>query len=69
MTRKDYVLIADALGFAIGTAEKHGFNTDSIHYSAGVISANLKGENPRFDSEKFFTAIDKKAKLYTKEVA
>jgi hypothetical protein len=61
MTRKDYVLLANSLGFALENAKQHNFDTTSIYFAIGVLSGDLKAENPRFDHAKFIAAIEKRA--------
>jgi hypothetical protein len=67
MTRKDYQLIADAIGLALATErkskDKDAFSKEQgVHFLTGVLSAKLQIENPRFNLDKFNKAIEEKAK-------
>ena len=52
MTRKDYQLIAQVIA---GTRERYPDNM-AIAHIVGVLGSRLKGENPRFDFQKFMKA-------------
>ena len=63
MTRKDYVLIAEALGFAISKANTYKLDTGAIYFSVGALSQTLLQDNPRFDQARFIEAVDKSAEV------
>lgn len=69
MTKKDYELIADSFGFAIGFESTFSVDSETrfqkmsaIETAIGSLSRRLKEDNPRFDSQKFRFAIDQKSK-------
>jgi hypothetical protein len=59
MTRKDYVLIAEALGFAINKASTYKLDTSAIYFAVGALSQTLLQDNPRFDQARFIAAVEK----------
>ena len=63
MTRKDYVLIAEALGFAISKANTYKLDTGAIYFAVGALSQTLLQDNPRFDQARFIEAVDKSAEV------
>ena len=62
MTRKDYILIAEALKAAMLPRLKHHTDDRSLVFNCGVESAairvcdTLARDNPRFDRERFLKA-------------
>lgn len=68
MTRKDYKMIADSFGFAIGleaTAEDKETRFArmwAIETAINSLTNKLQEDNARFDKQKFRFAIDQKAK-------
>jgi hypothetical protein len=66
MTRKDYVLIADAIRDALATDIEFGIaiperEASGIHRAALRLSDRLEQDNPRFDREVFLKACSLKA--------
>jgi hypothetical protein len=59
MTRKDYVLIAEALNLALTKATEYKYDTAGIYFTIGALSQTLVGDNPRFDQAKFLAAVEK----------
>lgn len=55
MTRKDYVLIAEALRLARSAGTGAGHDA-GIYDAARVLAETLANDNPRFDSERFLKA-------------
>jgi hypothetical protein len=68
MTKKDYQIIADSIGHALGlervTENKDNKFWKEMGIQTTIISLifDLKKENPRFDEDKFKKAIEEKAK-------
>lgn len=64
MTRKDYELIAAALRAAKpairGTPAKYGERLGAWAASVESLAAALKGDNPRFDPDRFVDACVKR---------
>lgn len=61
MTRKDYVLIAEAFADAGTDADKHGDDDQrarfwGLHTAATYIADGLVQDNPRFDRARFMAA-------------
>lgn len=57
MTRKDYVLIAEALRITNGSIKVAPYDAETaLGLVAEVIADRLENENPRFDRERFLTA-------------
>ena len=67
MTRKDYILIADALRGALKTEiEVNGNNSGTaggVRLAAGRIANSLEIFNPRFDREHFLAVVRGEKKL------
>ena len=66
MTRKDYVLIADAIRDALATDVEFDIalperEASGIHRAALRLSDRLEQDNPRFDREMFLRACSLKA--------
>ena len=66
MTRKDYVLIADAIREALATDVEFNIalperEASGIHRAALRLSDRLEQDNPRFDREMFLRACSLKA--------
>jgi hypothetical protein len=63
MTRKDYEMIAKAIGWTIEHTERTmpEYGTESLYVFTGAISEMLKAENPRFDVQRFNDAVQKYA--------
>lgn len=67
MTRKDYILIANALNFTLhkawghdatnGTTGKVGNNAAGVMLAAGQIAHALEADNPRFDRMHFLAVV------------
>lgn len=63
MTRKDYVALAKAINAVRKVDLKPGFS-NSLDFQAGVnvltgaIAQVLKNDNPRFDVERFYKAVE-----------
>ena len=57
MRRKDYRLIADSVGKAIGKCREKNLDVRSIHTLTGLLEAAIKDENEEFDEKKFRDAI------------
>lgn len=53
MTRRDYVLIANAL--SVATMERRDL-TPAVSHVAAVLSLAFLGDNPAFDRERFLAA-------------
>ena len=67
MTKKDYVLIADSIVKVIRTVNANvrdacdrAVASRVLHEVIGVISGNLRKNNPLFDSNRFFNYIKEK---------
>jgi len=58
MTRKDYVLIADAIKKAKEFCDASGVSTISLRECASSIAFELKTDNPRFDDVRFLKACE-----------
>jgi len=56
VTRKDYVLLAQALNAALDRLTGPSEEIDGIRYAAMSIAAALAAENPRFDRARFLKA-------------
>jgi len=57
MTRKDYVLIAEALRLANGSIRVAPYDAETaIELVAEIIANKLENENPRFDRQRFLIA-------------
>jgi hypothetical protein len=59
MTRKDYVLIAEAIKGAVNYEQNFNNNeagANSLQFLALTLSSVLAGDNPRFDSARFLDA-------------
>lgn len=56
MTRKDYVLIAEAVAEAIGDMVDHPARVAGGHQVARSLARSLCTTNPLFDRERFLTA-------------
>ena len=76
MTRKDYQLIADALGYSLGFENAVTDNDQNrfwkemgIQTAILSLTIELQKENPRFDEDKFKEAIQKKAKEIEESLA
>ena len=63
MTRKDYVLIAEAISRSKDVADEWGINADGIFFLQGYLGAQLRIENPRFDQARFDEACERKGAL------
>lgn len=60
MTRKDYELLAEAIGFSMKKAVEHTATPQAgLYFLAGALSEMLVQDNPRFDRDRFFNAIEK----------
>lgn len=60
MTRKDYELIAKAIGWTIEDgARRNNLDTAALHYFTGVMAEMLQAENPRFNKGRFIDAVQK----------
>lgn len=55
MTRKDYVLIADAIKWQMENSTS-AEQQQGVKFTAGELAWRLAQENPRFDRERFLTA-------------
>lgn len=56
MTRKDYILLADALRRARIETLRTGHDAEGIRIAAIEIAYELKDDNPAFDKERFMKA-------------
>jgi len=57
MTRKDYVLLADAMLKAKSAVNNWGPESEQgVKYAALTLSDALSNDNPRFDRDRFLTA-------------
>lgn len=54
MTKKDFQLVADALGTILTGQGALGSECDA---AARIMAKSLKTTNPRFDTEQFVTAV------------
>lgn len=57
MTRKDYILIADAFGGILSRAETDGERC-GINMAVGAVACALLKDNARFDMNRFFSWVD-----------
>jgi len=61
MTRKDYILIANALRYDLGLARNRMLREDTatygIEYAAEGLAVALASDNPRFDREHFLAVV------------
>ncbi len=61
MTRKDYVMIAEAIQGAVNYEQNFNNNeagADAIKKFSVMLSALLMADNPRFDANRFFDACE-----------
>jgi hypothetical protein len=67
MTRKDYVVLADSIGRALGrTISDYGDHSEAVSgadYVLIEIVGALRAENPRFDASKFYAAVAQAASV------
>ena len=56
MTRKDYVLIAQAIRYQVSNYQGHKLELAAIEDVARQIARELGKDNPRFDMPRFFAA-------------
>jgi hypothetical protein len=59
MTRKDYVMIADAIKGALNYEKDFNQNEEGarvVKYVAHTIALSLQFDNPRFDRDRFLVA-------------
>jgi hypothetical protein len=63
MTRKDYVMIAEAIQGAVNYEQNFNNNeagADALKKFSVMLSALLMADNPRFDANRFFDACEVK---------
>ena len=60
MTRKDYVMFAEAISNCKTYCDKNGYSIDGLMVLQGYLTATLKMDNPRFDEDKFAKACERK---------
>lgn len=58
MTRKDFTLIANALGTELRYTEPEGLFSGGVYAATRAIADALAHTNPRFDRERFLHHVD-----------
>lgn len=70
MTKKDYILIANAFNYAKGAlayaSTNAGETARTLEITAEILATRLKGDNARFDEKKFMTACGVNEEINTK---
>lgn len=56
MTRKHYVTLADELGYAMAVEDSDG--EQAVKRCAEIMANVLAQDNPRFDRERFLSAVE-----------
>ncbi len=65
MTRKDYILIAEALRVARNTSATDEM-VRGVDGAVEFLAVNLKRDNPRFNKEHFVAVIRKEKELHSR---